>query len=1369
MENPVIPQEVLPPPPKTINKTRTIGSRVCLAGQGPEQCDVMFIATTVEDADVATELNFSMGSGVKLKQTPRFFKGPAGVMFKDLASSANIQMDECFYTALCRWSLPKEQRGKPKSHDIDWGRDMLEYEIATVKPKLIVAIGKPVFDFLMDIKMAARDLDGGGFFRCEKHNCLVYPLPDTYQLVTRPERMERFRIDLVEIRRMRDDLLGYPITRIPLNYKTITNNQELTEFVDQMLADKVVVVSPDCEWHGANHVSGKLRSLQLSWLPGHAVYIRFMDDKLNYAFDIDYKAVGAILSRWLDKPEVKYIGHHISADLPWMHHVLGLQWYQKALMDTEFALQVVDEYADLGLERLALAYTDLGRYDLDLVLWKKKTKADVSEGYGFIPDEILIPYALKDVDVCIRTYPILMQKLAQQDLLNYYTKIFNPFVTDVFTNFALVGLPMDINRMDELRDLYSFAKDEMASILSSMIHKEARGFLLETIVSSSPDPTVAKLIYDQIVHLVTGQEVDLAFGLFKDMVGAAKLGELECVFWHYVDSPNFNIRSTPEMRRWLFDIKGYTPVKTTNQKAKGMPTMSWEKVLMMPEDKQRLFTPSVDTQSLQILSEIHKDEILEYLLELNAVGNISKGMLKEPTLDDEGNLTRENGLHFWLSPDGRVHGQMSTTETGRPRCVHEDTLVRCRSGYKRIAEVKVGDEVWTHMGRWRRVTATYIKPVCEMYDVTFSNGKVLRCTDGHLLLTQSGKWVSLRNVRLQEAFQQPKFGGKSHSSVSRNDSDSGAGSEALQHHTPHYLRHSEEGDASRGVSKDESSEIRGIQNWGEESMVRESRERSSCVEGRLPRRVWLSDEEGWIEAIFRSSDCDGGSVGNSPIEVTGQSVGASHRREPSEQQFGQSCVVQQSGAQGFASEVSTHSLGVEIEKIDYSGCYPVFDISVEEDASYEAAGCFSHNSWKPNTLNWPSRTAKKIASGIGKLFKMLHEERRLPEKFIHYVTDKKPIPSIRSCVKPPEGWCFVESDFETAEVRGLAFISGDENLIKMITEPDSNFAIYDSEEKDIVRLSFDPNSLIELPKQDDFLVMTISRGGQRIKIKEEQLVHNKDGRIKHPKADLHWALAERVAGAPREGLVKKDRDASKVTRFSSTYGATASTLSRKIYADTGNKLSEEEGQALLDGLAAMQPIAESYLIMLQNVPESPGFWRAASGRLRRFIKHPDNLMGISSRQRDGAMGAMGREARNWPFQESVASAAGVAGVRLVDFGIVNNLQGRPITILYDSCVTLCPLEERHLWSKAHELFMYWSNGWWVKGGLLRYPCESEFNVGWSENPDDELKTLWDSEDYCPTPDTLKYLDDWLVDSIKYYQDYPNASVFNQKDIDNLTA
>ena len=54
----------------------------------------------------------------------------------------------------------------------------------------------------------------------------------------------------------------------------------------------------------------------------------------------------------------------------------------------------------------------------------------------------------------------------------------------------------------------------------------------------------------------------------------------------------------------------------------------------------------------------------------------------------------------------------------------------------------------------------------------------------------------------------------------------------------------------------------------------------------------------------------------------------------------------------------------------------------------------------------------------------------------------------------------------------------------------------------------------------------------------------------------------------------------------------------------------------------------------------------------------------------GLFRSMGREARNFPMQESVAATAARAGKWLLDTYIRLGMKARPLIILYDSVVTL---------------------------------------------------------------------------------------------------
>jgi uracil-DNA glycosylase family 4 len=1023
-------------PPAKIDSTGFRKGVNYVQGLGPSDASIMFLTPALLEEEGATHAESVTGK--KIRQEARFLKGQAGAIFKDLALSVGIDLNDCYFTAWCKWLLPRASRTKPTNEQLDWGRAATMEEIMRVKPKIIVCLGgKKIFDELIGMKISSKDARGGWFLH-EATGARVYFMESITMPVFKPEYLEKFRVDLKAINRMDMVLQGVEVKTVACNYTVVRKLTDLIPLIVMWRKESYTIFSVDCEWHGKDHVDGKLRSIQFCWKPGEACYIRFMDDALNYTFDVDYATVGKVLGSWLNREECKYIGHHFPADAPWMYTWLNLEWYQKCVFDSEFAQQTADEYEDLGLERIAMKYTDLGRYDIPLTLWKKQSKGMTKGGYGFVPDDILIPYACKDVDTVMRAYPQIMKKLGAQGLLPYYLNIFLPFTSDMFVNFALLGLPMDIEQMDELRDLYSFAKDRLEISLRRDMAKEASALLLRKMYALVPPQSIEaaqtiRELHAELVKRVHSDEKEEAWMMLKQFVGIKHIATIQPFFEHYVAAPNFNLRRKPQMLRWLFEVKGYTPIKSTNKKEKGLPSVSWDRVLKLPKEAQKEYSPSTDIQTLDILHETHGDKTIGSLLKLNAVGNITKQFLKEPITDDEGNITEERGLHDSLCSDGRVHGQMSTTETGRPR------------------------------------------------------------------------------------------------------------------------------------------------------------------------------------------------------------------------------------------------------------------------------------SWNPNILNWPSWVNDKISEGIAEALRTAKEDGVLPDRFIKYL-DSKP-PSIRSCVKAPPGWCFVESDYQTAEIRGLAFISGDTNLIRIMTEPDTQYRqlkeLDAKGEPMYARVSFD-SELGIFPGMYDYLLHT----------NDDDFARDAAGCFISPKADLHWSLAEMVTHKPREVLDKdiERKGLGKVGNFSTAYGASTTTLERKIEQDTGVKPDEGTGQAILDAIRLRQPVAVALLEDMEQVPGRDGMWRAASGRIRHCP------LGVScGRESRNILASLGREMRNFPFQESVAATAARAAKWLLANFRENGLEARPLIILYDSIVTLCPLAEAKEVAALHQRFMCDENNWEYHGRTMNYPIDTDFHKRWTTKLNAEEK------------------------------------------------
>lgn len=655
-----------------------------VAGQGNKDAEIMFVANALTEEEAQETMN--SGFGVTVRQAPKYLRGPCG-MIRDISKRVGINIDkDCYYTALVKWLLPRDARSKPSAKMVQWGLPVLEDEIRRVKPKIIVAMGKQVFDMLCPRKMKFDEAHGAWFWSKE-YNAHIYLMHPPVSLIMRPELAEVFRIDFREIKTRADQIAAGEMPGDDVQAHVISTMFDLEMWLDEMETRKHWLFSVDCEWHGRTHIVGQLRSIQFAYTDTEATYIRFRNEKNEYCFEGgDYAAVGKALARVMALPSTRYVGHHYSADAPWMHHVLGLPVIGRCIMDTEFAQQTVDESSELKLERgISMRYTTFGRYDLELILWKKDHKQWCEDGYGYIPDEIIIPYAIRDVLSVFRAVPHIRRHLDFQGLSDYYDKLLNPYVCDLFPEMVMLGLPMAKGELDDMRDLFHFVKAEKEKEFLANMEKNAVTLLVKNLTIHTELKGGAAVMLAFKVHTVVKQQgVDAGMQLIKQAVGLQDWEKLRPTVEHLEAAPTFNIRSAPHMRRWLFDVEGKTPIKSTNKKAMGLPSMAWDKVLELPKDRQAQYTPAVDKQTIMILSE--EVAMLDELLDLNMVGNICKAFLKQPDVywdeDLEEEVTEECGLHQWLAEHKTgefaglffIHGQYSLTETSRPRSWQPNSL-----------------------------------------------------------------------------------------------------------------------------------------------------------------------------------------------------------------------------------------------------------------------------------------------------------------------------------------------------------------------------------------------------------------------------------------------------------------------------------------------------------------------------------------------------------------------------------------------------------------------------------------------------------------------------------------------------------------------
>jgi DNA polymerase I-like protein with 3'-5' exonuclease and polymerase domains len=325
--------------------------------------------------------------------------------------------------------------------------------------------------------------------------------------------------------------------------------------------------------------------------------------------------------------------------------------------------------------------------------------------------------------------------------------------------------------------------------------------------------------------------------------------------------------------------------------------------------------------------------------------------------------------------DGRLKTRFDgKATTSRLKCVAGWTPVTTKRGVIPIKDVLVGDMVWTHKKRWRSVTEVIRHGEYVVSKLELSNGHTLTCTPDHHLFSSESSWVESRNsYGFQQMGGQPSESEESLGVISGfgSKSDLRKYSQAAEHELCQHKSCSEQLHERIREEKSSPLSLPEQQNRQEESHEGFERDPTSKLEGVVCGQRWLLDHSSEREASISTSIPYGES--SRFREITLVSARPPHRREYIEQQARQSSVGDPEGSQhdtcyANQSENSDRSESVQTEVygeakvqiLSYREGFSteIFDLTVEEDHSYESCGVFSHNSSDPNLQNVPSRSAR---------------------------------------------------------------------------------------------------------------------------------------------------------------------------------------------------------------------------------------------------------------------------------------------------------------------------------------------------------------------------------------------------------------------------
>lgn len=492
---------------------------------------------------------------------------------------------------------------------------------------------------------------------------------------------------------------------------------------------------------------------------------------------------------------------------------------------------------------------------------------------------------------------------------------------------------------------------------------------------------------------------------------------------------------------------------------------------------------------------------------------------------------------------GRIHANFNQTgaRSGRFSCFAGQTPVKTHRGEVPISEVQVGDYVWTHKERWRKVTAVLNQGFREVYDVRLCNGNVLTCTNDHRVLDSDGRWRKI----YEHIKNMDTESGKPEESTGKIQVDGlahihGVG-EGVQYNGAQYRGSNKFVPAGSREEGSSSPSLFSRESWPEKPYVRE--------EGRPASRLERSGG-GWQRVpdydVEREKDlCPSGNYDEAlGTAKSAQRYGrSSHRRQPEEQQLGQLGSGNKRRSQDYTLFTGKGQPCCSIEEINFSGSTEVYDLSVEEDHSFSVGGIFAHNCSYPNLQQIPARSKE------GKEF--------------------------RGLFRPRKGCKYVGADLAGIELVIMASLSDEKSLLDAIQGG-----------KDIHCFT-----MSKIMSCDYDILVNLKEGEAIDKAQTEEFSRRR------AQFQVEFRLPELLKIDEPSAWVNKFRDYVKTMTYGIAYGQTAFGASNKFHCpyEVAEKLIEER-------FFGAYPNLRAWIKSCETIAYERGFAENQLGRKRWFTR-----------------------------------------------------------------------------------------------------------------------------------------------------------------------
>ena len=421
-----------------LDHTMEIDGAKWLKGYGNLPSDIMFIGEKPSEDD---------------QHYNAIFSGQSGKLLFTLMRTVGIKEEICYFTNAVK-HLPRKKA--LNAGDIKKCQPVLQEEIKRVSPKIIVCLGAVALKAVLGKNFLLSDYRGAVVDHPTIPNTKVFCTYNPAYILRNPSAEETFVRDLEALARIYG---GGTIASDVTTYEVITTVEQLLAF-KQFLFNTYAkpLISLDCEWHGATWMSKNryIRTVQLGFKVGAAIIVKFTGENGVQVMD-DPPTAWKVLKEILEDPRMALLGHNVISDGQWLL-TYDIDIRPHVVFDTMLAEHLLNESGPFGLEELTLKYTNMGRYDLDVMKWKKEHKVECKDGFGPIPDELLLPYGAKDVDTTLRIaykqMPLLEQFMKPR---GEYPSLWDTTMATQETIYELeiAGMNVDPERLSVLTKIYN--------------------------------------------------------------------------------------------------------------------------------------------------------------------------------------------------------------------------------------------------------------------------------------------------------------------------------------------------------------------------------------------------------------------------------------------------------------------------------------------------------------------------------------------------------------------------------------------------------------------------------------------------------------------------------------------------------------------------------------------------------------------------------------------------------------------------------------------------------------------------------------------------------------------------------------------------